>query len=114
MISDENFHGDIVRGLRRRIPSLDLIRVQDAGLSGINDPALLAWAVEHDRILLTHDRTTMPAFWLERLLADTPVPGVFIVNDRASLGRLIDELAVVIECSEQSEWRGQVLYLPLR
>ena len=55
LLSDENFHGDIVRGLRRRFSELDLVRVQDAGLSGIDDPALLSWASKENRILLTHD-----------------------------------------------------------
>ncbi len=62
LISDENFHGDIVRGLQRRIPALDIIRVQDAGLAGIDDPSLLTFAFEQNRILLTHDRTTITQF----------------------------------------------------
>jgi hypothetical protein len=35
--ADENLNGDIVRGLFRRQPDLDLIRVQDVGLSGADD-----------------------------------------------------------------------------
>jgi hypothetical protein len=27
--ADENFNADIVRGLRRRLPELDIVRVQD-------------------------------------------------------------------------------------
>ena len=66
LISDENFHGDIVRGLRRRLPQLDLIRTQDVGLAGADDPAILDWANQHDRILLTHDRTTMSFYAMQR------------------------------------------------
>ena len=40
LASDENFNGHIVRGLFRRNPEIDLVRVQDAGLSGIDDPAI--------------------------------------------------------------------------
>lgn len=112
-MSDENFHGDIVRGLRRRVPELDLVRVQDVGLSGINDPALLSWASEQNRILLTHDRTTMPLHAAERFRSGLSVGGILIVDDRASLGHLIDELALVIQCSEQSEWQEIVCYFPL-
>ena len=32
LLSYENFNGDIVRGLLRRRPDLDLVRVQDVGL----------------------------------------------------------------------------------
>jgi hypothetical protein len=32
LLSDENFNGDIIRGLFLRQPNVDLIRVQDVGL----------------------------------------------------------------------------------
>ncbi len=96
LVSDENFHGGIVRGLRRLFSNLDLVRVQDVGLSGIDDPGLLSWANKESRILLTHDRTTMPLHAAERFRNGLNVAGVFIVDDRASLGHLIDELALVI------------------
>jgi hypothetical protein len=34
LAADENFNADILRGLLRRRPDLDIARVQDAGLSG--------------------------------------------------------------------------------
>lgn len=61
-LSDENFHGQIVRGLFLREPNLDLVRVQDVGLREIDDPIILDWAATNDRIVLTHDRSTMPDF----------------------------------------------------
>ena len=42
--ADENFNNDIVRGLRRRKPELDLVRVQEAGLSGAVDRDVLEWS----------------------------------------------------------------------
>jgi hypothetical protein len=44
LVSDENFNGDIIRGLGLRRPGLALVRVQDVGLEGATDPAVLAWA----------------------------------------------------------------------
>jgi len=55
LLSDENFNGDIVRGLFLRQPQLNLLRVQDVGLQTIDDPTILAWAASNGRILLTHD-----------------------------------------------------------
>ena len=46
LAADENFNGDIVRGLVRRNPKLDIVRVQDVGLSGADDPSVLQWAAE--------------------------------------------------------------------
>ena len=113
LISDENFHGDIVRGLRRRLPEIDLIRVQDAGLSGISDPALLNWASEQNRILLTHDRATIPLHVVKRFKSGLKVSGVFLVDDRAAIGQLIDELMLAIQCSEQLDWHDLLVYFPL-
>lgn len=39
--------------------------------------------------------------------------GVLALAESLPVGQAIEELAVVIECSEQSEWGDQVVYLPL-
>jgi len=59
LAADENFNNNIIRGLLRRKPDLDIIRVQDAGLSGVADPEVLEWAAQEVRVLLTHDVSTM-------------------------------------------------------
>ena len=46
LAADENFNGDIVRGLLRRNPKLDIVRIQDVGLSGADDPSVLQWAAD--------------------------------------------------------------------
>ena len=38
LLADENLDADIVRALLRRMPSLDIVRVQEVGLSGVDDP----------------------------------------------------------------------------
>ncbi len=54
LLADENFNNSIVRGLLRRKPDLDIIRVQDIDLSGIDDRVILAWAAQENRIVVTH------------------------------------------------------------
>ena len=61
LAADENFNADILRGLLRRVPDLDIVRIQDAGLSGADDAAVLEWAADDGRIVLTHDVTTLIA-----------------------------------------------------
>ena len=113
LLSDENFNGDIVRGLLLRQPDLDLLRVQDVGLREVDDPAILAWAASNGRILLTHDRATMPDFAYNRLVRGESMAGMFVVNDRMPIRQAIDELSLLVDCSEQAEWKNVVLYLPL-
>ena len=54
-VTDENFNNDIVRGARRRLPTIDIVRVQDVGLLSADDPSILEWAALTGRVLLTHD-----------------------------------------------------------
>ena len=112
-LSDENFNGDIIRGLLLSQVDLDLIRVQDIGLQAVDDPSILEWAATNNRIILTHDRATMPDFAYERLVKGVQMSGLFVVNDRMSIRQAIDELILIISGSEQAEWSGIVLYLPL-
>jgi predicted nuclease of predicted toxin-antitoxin system len=72
LVSDENFNGDIVRGLLLRQPALDLHRVQDVGLEEADDPTILAWAAANNRIVVTHDQATMPDFAYARVGAGQP------------------------------------------
>ncbi len=81
LASDEDFNGRVVTALRRRDPRLDLQRVQDAGLAGAPDPTLLAWAAGHGRVLLTHDRRTMPRYAYDRVIAGLPMPGLLVVRN---------------------------------
>ena len=62
LAADENFNSDIVRGLLRRKPGLDIVRIQDVGLSGADDPTVLEWAAREGRVLLTHDVTTITRY----------------------------------------------------
>lgn len=113
LASDENFKGEILRGLRRRLPDAEIVRVQDVGLSGVDDPAILAWAAAENRILLTHDRETMPGFAYERVQNGEAMPGIFVVRDSMPTGQVIDELLLVIRCSSQEEWDQLVTFFPL-
>jgi hypothetical protein len=111
--ADENFNGDIVRGLLRRNPKLDIVRVQDVGLSGADDPSVLEWAADQKRIVVTHDISTLAKHALDRVDAGHSMPGVFQVRSVAPIGQAIDDLILLAECSLEGEWEGQVRFLPL-
>jgi len=114
LATDEDFNNRIVRGLQRRQPDLEISRVQDAGLAGRSDEDVLAWAAEEGRILLTHDVTTMKQAAYDRIAADLPMPGVFEISQDVPIGRAVDDILLILLCSDQDEWRGQVRFLPLR
>ena len=113
LVSDENFNGDILRGLYRRRPNLDMVRVQDIGLKATPDSDILAWAAAEDRIVLTHDFDTMPFFAYSRVKAGHSMPGVFLVSDLMPIGQAIDEILLAVDCLASEECRGLVRFFPL-
>lgn len=114
LLADENFNHDLIRGMLRVNPSLDLVRVQDVGLRETDDLTVLDWAARNRRLLLTHDVNTMPAFAYERIQRQQSMPGMFVVSQQAAPARIIDDLLLLAECSGDDEWNGQVIYLPLQ
>jgi hypothetical protein len=98
----------------RRNPHLDLVRVQDVGLSGRDDETVLEWTAQHGRVLISHDVSTITAFAYARVEAGWSMPGVVEVPRTLSISAVIKDLLVIAECSLPGEWEGQVLYLPLR
>lgn len=113
LISDENFNNDIVRGLLRRKPDLDIVRVQDVGLRGKDDPTILEWAAQEGRVVLTHDAATMAHYAYERVTANKSMPGVIEVADDLPLGAVIEDILLLVEYSHSLEWEGRVVYLPI-
>jgi predicted nuclease of predicted toxin-antitoxin system len=113
LVSDENFNGDIVRGLLRRNPTLDLVRVQDVGLMQTPDEKILEWAAAKGRILVTHDISTVPPLAHQRVATGKPMPGVFIVSDRIPISQVIEELLFLALETESHEWNNQAFYLPI-
>jgi len=114
LAADENFNNAIIRGLLRRKPDLDIIRVQDVGLSGAEDPVVLEWAAKEGRGLLTQDVTTITHHAYERVKAGKSMPGVFEVSRAVPIGTAIEDILLLAEYSFEGEWEGQVRYLPLR
>jgi hypothetical protein len=59
-LADAYFNHAIVKGCRRHEPAMDFLAANEAKLEGVPDLEVLALAANQDRILVTHDRKTMP------------------------------------------------------
>jgi hypothetical protein len=105
LASDADVHGDIPRGLRRRLPIVDLIRVQDALPEGTHDNIVLAWASTENRVLISNDRNTMVGFAYQRAARGEPMPGLIVTTNEQSIGSAIDDLAVIAEYMPEEEVR---------
>jgi predicted nuclease of predicted toxin-antitoxin system len=113
LASDADVHNAIVRGLRHRVPEIDLLRAQDVLPEGTPDPEILAWAAAENRVLITNDRDTMIGFAYERLGAGDPLPGVILTTNEQSIGGAIEDILIIAECMTEDEIRDRVVFLPL-
>lgn len=112
-LTDENFDGDVLKSIRSRTLSIDMVRVQDVGLLGAPDPMILEWAAKENRILLTRDVRTMTRDALKRVEAGLTMPGVIMVRQNISIGLLIDDLEISIGAGGEEDFKNRVIYIPL-
>ncbi|MFI5274955.1 MAG: DUF5615 family PIN-like protein [Ktedonobacterales bacterium] len=103
-LTDENFDPAIVRELRRKQPRVDIITAVEAGTLRFKDPALLAFAAQDLRIIVSHDKRTLPDHLANFLVAGHHRPGVMRVPVELSIGKAIETLLFVWEASTALDW----------
>jgi len=109
--ADADLKQSIVAGVIRRQPNLDFQSANEAGLEGIKDPEVLAIAAQDGRILVTHDRKTMPAEFGQFIISQTS-SGVLILSQNLPISETIDALILVWEASTAEEWINQIMTFP--
>jgi Domain of unknown function (DUF5615) len=110
--ADADFNQDIVQAVRRRVPEIDFQTAYEAGLAGLNDEAVLERAAQGGRVLVSHDRRTMP-FHFADFIVKKASAGVIIVPKGLPIRRIVEDLLLIWEASEAEEWVNQIDTLPL-
>ncbi len=91
LLADEDIEKQTARGVLRNLPGLDLVRAQDVGLQGVDDPAVLEWAAREGRALITCDVSTISDFAYERIANGKPMPRVIALRRPISIGEAIED-----------------------
>ena len=112
---DENVDPILRRELIRHEPELVVWRIGDPKTPprGTLDPAILVWCEENSFILVTNNRRSMPGHLRDHLTEGRHTPGIFALNSQMSLGKIIDELTLIWDASDITNYRDQIFYLPL-
>lgn len=113
ILADQNFNGNILHGLKERIPELDCVATYEIGLEKFSDDKLLTWAANEDRVILTHDAKTFPIFAYEKMNAGEKMSGVIVVSSKTPIGQAIDDLQLLILGTFENEWANTVTRIPL-
>lgn len=109
--ADADLNQVIVKATLRLEPSIDFQTASAAYLAGLEDSAVLGVAAQQDRILVTHDRKTMPHHFGRFILAENS-PGVLIVSQRLPVSQVAEELFLIWLASEPEDWVNRIRSLP--
>lgn len=110
--ADADLNNDIVRATIRLEPAIDFRTAQQANLTGVDDPDVLRIAAADKRVLVSHDRRTMPTHF-GKFIMHEECHGLFIVSQKLSIGRIAEELLLIWAASEPQDWINQMHTLPL-
>ncbi|MBH8574428.1 DUF5615 family PIN-like protein [Nostocaceae cyanobacterium CENA369] len=110
--ADADLNQAIVTGVLRREPTIDFQTALAAGLEGLKDSEVLAKAAQQGRILVSHDRKTMPLEFAEFITSNHSA-GVIIVSQKLPVEVVIEELLIIWAISSAQEWVDRIAKLPL-
>ena len=99
--ADADFNAEIIDGLIRREPTIDFQTADEANLRGLKDDKVLLISLQANRILVSHDRKTMPKHFADFILLNDS-PGVFIIAQNVPIGLAIprpDRGFAIIRCA---------------
>ena len=110
--ADADLNHLIVKATLRQEPSVDFLSAHVAGLAGLSDPEVLALAADAGRVLVTHDRKTMPEHFA-KFIGHTTSNGVIVVPQKLPIGAVVEDLLLIWMASEAEEWINRIQVLPL-
>ena len=110
--ADADLNEDIVTGVCRRAPEIDFQTAHEVLLGGMSDTEVLTLAAREGRILVSHDRRTMPRHFGE-FIKSRQSPGLLIIPQHAELLPVIEDLILIWSASEAEEYVNSVRALPL-
>ena len=108
--ADADFNHKIV--VRRREPSVDFLGAHEGGVVGVPDPEVLSTVTESGRILISHDRKTMPRHFA-RFRETRSSPGLIIISQDLDIGAAIEGLLLIWVATNAKEWVDHLGFVPI-
>ncbi|MEM7794563.1 MAG: DUF5615 family PIN-like protein [Cyanobacteria bacterium P01_C01_bin.118] len=110
--ADADLNQAIVTGVIRRQPEVSFQTATEASLEGLTDAEVLALSAKQQRVLVTHDRRTMPTEFAE-FIVNSQSSGVLIVSRKTPLEIVIEELSLIWSLTAAEEWIDRIAKVPL-
>ena len=110
--ADADLREQIIWAVKRVAPEVDFQTANEAKLYGLNDQTVLAIAASQNRILISHDRRTMPYHFGE-FIQNQKSPGVFIISQKFDMEKVVDDIVLIWSASKAEEWENIISELPI-
>ena len=112
---DENLPPIYQIQLLRRKSDLTVWVIGEPGTpsKGTLDPEILTWCEQHRFMLITNNRSSMPVHLLDHFNDGGHIPGILAVKPKASFGSILEDLILIAEIDDVSEFRDRIIYIPL-
>ena len=111
--ADNDLNGLIVTATLRREPAIDFRTAQAAGLDRLDDGAVLKRTAEEGRILVTHDKRSMPRHFAAFIAEGHSSPGVLVVIPQdAPLARVVETLVLIWADGRPEDWVNVITKIP--
>ncbi len=111
-LADADLNQTIVQAVLRHEPELDFQTAHSANLYGLSDEKVLAIAAQSNRILVSHDRKTMPKQFAN-FISNEESCGLIIVQKKLPMNQVVDDLILIWMTSELEDWKNRIFSLPL-
>lgn len=109
--ADADLNEDIVKGVLRREPGVNFRTATAAGLRGLSDLEVLQVAARDERVLVSHDRKTMPEAF-DKFAGANRSPGLLIVSQNLDLRTAIEGVLLVWTATDAEEWVNRMATIP--
>jgi hypothetical protein len=97
----------------RREPRIDFQTAQAARLDDLDDEAVLRLAASQSRILVSHDKRTMPAALASFVASGGKSPGVLLViPQNAPIREVVEALILIWADDRADDWRNLIAKIP--
>lgn len=111
---DHDVNEDVVKGIGRREPAIELSRARDHGIHELPDDEVLDFAGTQGWVLVSHDVNTMSAAAYRRIAAGGRMSGLVLAPQNIEVRKAIEDLLLIWVATEAEEWADQVAYLPIK
>lgn len=110
---DENVDPDYLAALWQAWPAITARRIgfRDAPPFGTPDADILNWCEANQFSLITNNRHTMPSHLQDHLTSGHHVPGIFILNDRMSIGQTAEVLSDIWSSHQPERYMDHIIFL---